>query len=599
MHSVSLPLTLPFPTSAPATKDLAAISRFSRFSPPAAISYDAASVPVLRPEPSGDSAVAAYWDYQFLFASQRSETRDPILLRVSEGSIPADLPRGIYYLVGPGLLSDDHGSSVNPLDGHGYLRAFDFSGGDSVWYSARYVETEAQREEMDGETRRWRFTHRGTFSVLRGGKRVGNLKVMKNVANTCVVRWGGRLLCMWEGGDPYEVDPKTLGTIGTVNLIRDLDLEAGGRHRRTGEWRWLWDLGIDVAAHFLKPILRGVFKMPPKRLLSHYKIDGKRKRLIVLACNTEDMLLPRSNFTFYEFDGDFELKQRKEFSVEDHLLIHDWSFTDSYYVLMGNRIKLDVAGSLVAASGMAPMVSALAPDPRQPSTPIYLLPRFSDDLQRDWSVPIEAPGQLWSSHFSNSFEEQGTHGGLVVQLQAAVCSYQWINFPKMFGYDWRSSRLDPAYMNATQDKEALLSHLVREPSEHWKRSADFPAINPAFAGNKNSYVYAATSSRSCRFLPHFPFDTVVKLNCLDGSVSSWCSGSRRFIGEPTFVPSIGGKEEDDGYILVAEYEVSKQRCHLVILDAKRMGEANAVKAKLEVPRQLTFPFGFHGFWTNT
>ncbi|KAJ0970601.1 hypothetical protein J5N97_018560 [Dioscorea zingiberensis] len=498
MHSVSLPLTLPIPTSAPAKKDLAAISRFSRFSPPAAISYDAASVPVLRPELSGDSAVAAYWDYQFLFASQRSETRDPILLRVSEGSIPADLPRGIYYLVGPGLLSDDHGSSVNPLDGHGYLRAFDFSGGDSVWYSARYVETEAQREEMDGETRRWRFTHRGR-----------------------------------------------------------------------------------------------------SRLLSHYKIDGKRKRLIVLACNTEDMLLPRSNFTFYEFDGDFELKQRKEFSVEDHLLIHDWSFTDSYYVLMGNRIKLDVAGSLVAASGMAPMVSALAPDPRQPSTPIYLLPRFSDDLQRDWSVPIEAPGQLWSSHFSNSFEEQGTHGGLVVQLQAAVCSYQWINFPKMFGYDWRSSRLDPAYMNATQDKEALLSHLVREPSEHWKRSADFPAINPAFAGNKNSYVYAATSSGSCRFLPHFPFDTVVKLNCLDGSVSSWCSGVRRFIGEPTFVPSIGGKEEDDGYILVAEYEVSKQRCHLVILDAKRMGEANAVKAKLEVPRQLTFPFGFHGFWTNT
>ncbi|KAH7687607.1 9-cis-beta-carotene 9'10'-cleaving dioxygenase protein, partial [Dioscorea alata] len=582
----------------------------------AAVSYGAASSsPVLRPEPSGESAEEAYWDYQFLFASQRSESPNPILLRIAEGSVPADLPQGIYYLIGPGLLSDDQGSSINPLDGHGYLRAFDFSGGDSVWYSAKYVETEAHREERDGETGRWRFTHRGTFSVLRRGKRVGNLKVMKNVANTCVVSWGGRLLCLWEGGDPYEIDPKTLGTIGTVDLIGDPDPKAGDHRLRPGEWRDFRDFVINVAAQLLKPILRGVFKMPPKRLLSHYKIDGERKRLIVLACSTEDMLLPRSNFTFYEFDGDFELKQRKEFIVEDHLLIHDWGFTDSYYVLMGNRIKLDMPGSLVAASGMAPMVSALAPNTRHNSTPIYLLPRFSADQQRDWKVPIEAPAQLWSTHFSNSFEEQGSHGGLVVQFQAAVCSYQWINFPKMFGYDWRSSRLDPAYMNATQGKEAMLSHLVNvkikldvggaykecsvdEPSKHWRRSADFPVINPAFAGKKNSYVYAATCSGSRQFLPHFPFDTVVKLNCQDGSVSSWWAGNRRFIGEPTFV-SRGGTEEDDGYILVAEYEVSKQMCYLVILDAKRIGKADAVKTKLEVPSFLRFPLGFHGFWANT
>lgn len=49
-----------------------------------------------------------------------------------------------------------------------------------------------------------------------------------------------------------------------------------------------------------------------------------------------------------EFDGDFELKQRKEFIAEDHLLIHDWGFTDSYYVLMGNRIKLDMPGILLS-----------------------------------------------------------------------------------------------------------------------------------------------------------------------------------------------------------------------------------------------------------
>lgn len=39
--------------------------------------------------------------------------------------------------------------------------------------------------------------------------------------------------------------------------------------------------------------------MPAKRLLAHYKIDPKRNRLLMVACNAEDMLLPRSNFTFY------------------------------------------------------------------------------------------------------------------------------------------------------------------------------------------------------------------------------------------------------------------------------------------------------------
>lgn len=39
--------------------------------------------------------------------------------------------------------------------------------------------------------------------------------------------------------------------------------------------------------------------MPPKRWLSHYKIDVPKNRLLIMSCNAEDMLLPRSNFTFY------------------------------------------------------------------------------------------------------------------------------------------------------------------------------------------------------------------------------------------------------------------------------------------------------------
>lgn len=113
--------------------------------------------------------------------------------------------------------------------------------------------------------------------------------------------------------------------------------------------------------------------MPARRMLSHYKVDAENARLLVLSCNAEDLLLPRSHFTFFgnfstlfsasrinqtprvlvlnvffffgaEYDSSFQLIQKKEYVVPDHLMIHDWAFTDSHYILFANRIRLDIPG---------------------------------------------------------------------------------------------------------------------------------------------------------------------------------------------------------------------------------------------------------------
>ncbi|KAK6162583.1 hypothetical protein DH2020_002424 [Rehmannia glutinosa] len=464
---------------------------------------------------------------------------------------------------------------------------------------ARYIETEAQVEERDSATGEWRFTHRGPFSVLKGGKMMGNTKVMKNVANTSVLRWGGRLFCLWEGGDPYEIQPRTLDTLGRFNVV------DAGRTEVDDDERFRADF-LNVAAQILKPILYGVFKMSPKRLLSHYKIDVRRNRLLIMSCNAEDII--RLNF---------KLLQSQEFSIPDHLMIHDWAFTDSHYILFGNRIKLDVAGSMAAVCGLSPMISALSVNPSKPTSPIYLLPRFANTTQqpnrsyRDWRIPIEAPSQMWVLHVGNAFEERDVNGNLDIQIQASSCSYQWFNFQKMFGYDWRSGKLDPSMMNLEHGQEKLLPHLVQvnisldgqgncqkcgvNDLNQWNKPSDFPVINQDISGTKNTYIYAATSSGSRQALPHFPFDTVVKLNTIDKSTQTWSTGRRRFIGEPIFI-SKNGKGEDDGYLLVVEYAVSTQRCYLVVLDSKLIGKKNSLVARFEVPRHLNFPLGFHGFW---
>lgn len=151
------------------------------------------------------------------------------------------------------MFSDDHGSTVHPLDGHGYLRAFVFEKKKKeVIFMAKYVKTEAKMEEHDPVTDTWRFTHRGPFSVLKGGKKLGNTKVMKNVANTSVLRWGGRLLCLWEGGDPYEIRPENLDTVGKFVAVHDgveRDSPSHGGPYGAGFWRF--------AAELLKPVLYG------------------------------------------------------------------------------------------------------------------------------------------------------------------------------------------------------------------------------------------------------------------------------------------------------------------------------------------------------
>ncbi|XP_054785280.1 carotenoid cleavage dioxygenase 7, chloroplastic [Prosopis cineraria] len=574
------------------------------------------AVPVPVPVPPTielDDSIAAFWDYQFLFVSQRQETIQPVTLRVVDGAIPADFPSGTYYLTGPGLFSDDHGSTVHPLDGHGYLRAFSIDNvSKRVKYMAKYVKTEAQVEEHDPKTDTWRFTHRGPFSVLKGGRKVGNTKVMKNVANTSVLRWGDKLLCFWEGGDPYEIESGTLDTVGQFNMIDGSDSNQGKTNLDGDAW--------EFAAGLLKPLLYGVFKMPRRRLLSHYKVDASRNRLLTVSCNAEDMLLPRSNFTFCEYDSKFKLIQRQEFKIPDHLMIHDWAFTDSHYIIFANRIKLDVLGSMGAVCGLSPMISALTVNPSQPTSPIYLLPRFPNSSptprDRDWTVPIQAPSQLWLLHVANAFQviSDDAEGNLDIRIQAAACSYQWFNFRSLFGYNWQRQKLDPSIMNV-KEGENELPHLVQvsikldgdekceecsvKRMKEWKKSSDFPVTNPLFSGKKNRYVYAATTLGCRKALPHFPFDTVVKLDLLSESAQTWSVGTRRFVGEPIFVPKTCDDDddrEDNGYLLVVEYAVAMQRCYLVILNPKKIGAGNALVARLEIPRHLNFPLGFHGFW---
>jgi 9-cis-beta-carotene 9',10'-cleaving dioxygenase len=105
-----------------------------------------------------------------------------------------------------------------------------------------------------------------------------------------------------------------------------------------------------------------------------------------------------------------------------------------FNILLNRQVIL--TASVFALCGTQPMISALSVNPTQPTTPVYILPRFTDQRNGStlkWRNPIEAPWQFWSIHTANAFEERDKLGNVEIQLQLSACSYQWFDFHRMFG----------------------------------------------------------------------------------------------------------------------------------------------------------------------
>ncbi|MCO5608055.1 hypothetical protein L7F22_062260 [Adiantum nelumboides] len=370
--------------------------------------------------------------------------------------------------------------------------------------------------------------------------------------------------------------------------------------------------------------------MPKERMLAHCRIDAKRKRLVAITCYAEDTVLPTSTFTVYEFYSSLKLLQRKQFTMQEQQMVHDWGLTDNYYVLIANRVKLDHIGNSIAAfAGVTPMISSLSLDDSLHYAPMYLLPRLlkEGERQRDWSIPIEIPERLWLLHVANAYEEPTQEKGKInIIMHASACTYEWFSLQHIFGYDWQHQRLSPQLMNDEKKSYTKVGdlgapHLVKfvvtfNPQENeahdakvqrpkgWQKGCDFPVVNAKISGLRNEYTYVGASSRVRKCFQNFPFDTIVKVRNSDESAVSWWSGKRCFVGEPVFISRHGSIQEathpcfveDNGYLLCIAYNVAEQVCYMVILDAQRLGKSDTLVARLKVPKQFFFPIGFHAFW---
>ncbi len=450
-----------------------------------------------------------------------------------DGQIPPDL-NGTLFRNGPGLL-DVHGQPYHhPFDGDGMVSAIAFQNG-RAHFRNRFVRTEGFVAEQQAQ----KILYRGVFGTQKPGGLLANAFDLrrKNIANTNVLYWGGKLLAMWEAAAPHRLDPGTLETLG----LDDLD---GG----------------------LKP---------GEAFAAHPWIDPASEQDSGAPCLVNFSITPglSTKITVYELSAEGTIQRRYSHAVPGFAFIHDFAITPHYSVFFQNPVTFNPLPFLIGQKGAGECITFR---PEQPTQAVII------DRQGDHAMQVIPVQSGFVFHHANAFEDGDE---LVVDsisyadLPAleAEQDFRAVNFDALSpGQLWRF-RLNR--VTGTAAKELLESRCV-----------EFPSVHPDRVGQAYRYAYMGAAHDG---QGNAPLQGVLKVDLETGSRHLWSAAPTGYAGEPTFVPRPGAAAEDEGWLLTLVFNAARDRSELVILDAQNL-EQGAI-ATLRLKHHI--PYGLHGSFT--
>lgn len=441
------------------------------------------------------------------------------------GAIPPAL-RGTFYRCGPGKY-EVHGEAEHHLfDGDGMIAAWRFDDA-GVSFRNRFVRTAAfDAEQASGE-----FETLGFGRALPGGL-VNNLgRPIKNAANTNVTLHDGRLYALYEGGQPYEIDPLTLETRGQRDLDgllgRDGFFSAHPKRDRGGLWNFGMDFQPIPTLHFFHLPDRGA----PRRIASKRMLEPINPH--DCAVTERWLLVPASPFKLQlerlplVFAGHLTMAQVLEWKPEDGTEIH--------------LVRKDGVGG----------VRSVRYDQAELIMHVVNAYDDGDDIVLDYL----------------SYEDADVMGVLASILH---------NRPREID-DTTLRRL-----RIHADDRVTTEDLVRLDGE-------FPRIDDRFVGRRHRWCWGLDLTDDTLFGRRlFQLD-------LDTREVTWLDLGDRIAGEPVFVPRAPGAPEGDGWVLSTVYSEPDHRTTLLIIptgDAFAQGPVAEIRLPFHLP--VPFHCAFFG-----
>jgi all-trans-8'-apo-beta-carotenal 15,15'-oxygenase len=446
-----------------------------------------------------------------------------------QGEVPADL-EGTFFRNGPGRQKIGDTPYGHWFDGCGMLSVFSIAEG-KVHFANKYIRT----PKYVKETAEQRIKYRGFGTQIPGGLKKNIGRMPGNPANTNSVYFAGKLLGLYEGGRPFEVDPTTLETVGEYTYDGELKKSNvfsahGHLHGPSGDWI---NFGTGSSGIGLKG---------PKLCFNIFRINPAGKMIA-----------------------------KGQVPVDFFPFAHDFAISAKYAIFFINSIKMGSIGQVML--GKRSISEGVTFDDNQPMQIAIVDLETMQEVRR-----IETdPGAI--IHFGNAFEEgdeicvDAMHAD---QFEANDALSDVFNAEALKGGEWRRYRINVA-------TGALSFEVITDTN------SEFPTFNQRKACEKNELTFAAASvdnGADSFFNGFHKADRAgnVQLHTLEPG----------FYGsEPLFAPSKNSSEDHDGYILEVVYDAYSHLSSLVIFRA-----ADIIEPIATLPLKHHLPHQFHGFWHN-
>ena len=451
-----------------------------------------------------------------------------------EGQIPPEL-HGTLFRNGPGLL-DVNGQRIHhPFDGDGMISRITFANG-RAHFRNRFIRTTAYLEEQKAG----KILYRGVFGTQKPGgllKNAFDLR-LKNIANTNVIYWGGKLLALWEASDPHRIDPYTLETLGKE--------------------------------HFNGVLSEG------EAFAAHPRLDPSCAQDNGAPCLVNFSIKPglSSTITIFELDLSGKVVRKYAHSIPGFCFIHDFAITPNYCIFFQNPVAFNPIPFVLGMRGAGECVKF---QPNQP-TRIVIIPR----TPKLGKVEILETKSGFVFHHANAFE---------VGDEIVIDSICYESFPEVKSEsDFREVDFDalkPGHLwrfhlslkDKTVQQQLIVGHCC-----------EFPTIHPDKVGRPYRYFYIGAAHAETG---NAPLQAFMKVDLESGERQIWSAAPRGFVSEPVFVPRPGSEKEDDGWVLALVYDSTHHRSDVVILDASDFNKGAICRLHLK----HHVPYGLHGNFT--
>ena len=439
------------------------------------------------------------------------------------GTLPPEL-EGALIRNGPNHTFIPSGQHSR-IDGNGMLHMVTFRNGEAS-YRNRYIHTRGYLRELEAQESLWN----GFLEMPHPKTPLDPVEfpsIYKNTSNTDVMAHAGRLLTLWEGDLPYEVNPHTLETVGM--------------HDFKGTW------SSPVIAH-------------PKR-------DAHTQE--VVFSSTQFNKVPAFQYGVIGPNG--EIVHSAEVEIDIPCMTHDIGMTENYSILLHLPYTFDL--HRFVEGGMS---FGWEPDRK---ARFGIIPRLGTEVQ--W---FEGP-PCYIFHILNAYEEGDEiimHAPRLAQTRIMDRTAGWFGeedpLTELEGGDWAGRMHEWRFNLKTGElKERELDSTF----------VDFPQVPSALVGRPYRYGYSVRLADQLGREPAM-FDGIVKHDFQTETHEFVPFDAECYGHECAVVTKPNATKEDDVWLITFLYDEFHRQSQLVIYEGDQLAQGPI--AKVMIPQRMPYGF---------